>query len=351
MISAQDKQWMQLAIDEARKAEGLTSPNPIVGAVIVKENQLLGQGFHKKAGTPHAEVNAIASLDAPAPGATIYVTLEPCSTHGRTGPCTQAIIDAQFSRVVIGCLDPNPAHAGEAVTILEHAGLTVDHCCLEADCQALNPHFFHWITTGKPFVTLKMAMTLDGRIATGNGHSQWITGPDSRAFVQKLRQTHDAILVGGETVREDNPSLTVREPADWPRQPQKIILSSKTRRDFHKDLNIFKNNRFEPLFVKMEGNDWTDFLDDLGRRQITSLLIEGGGEIAAMALNAGIVNKIHFMIAPKILGGKKSRPVVGGPSPQQLTEALNLAPFEVTTFGNDLMLTTEPLPGQNPRFP
>ncbi|MCK5834385.1 MAG: bifunctional diaminohydroxyphosphoribosylaminopyrimidine deaminase/5-amino-6-(5-phosphoribosylamino)uracil reductase RibD [Lentisphaeria bacterium] len=325
---------MQQALELAKRAWGQTSPNPMVGAVIVKDQQVLGEGWHHKAGEAHAEVNAIADAGMACLGADIYVTLEPCSTHGRTPPCTQAIINAGIKRVFIGCLDPNPNHAGKAIDKLESAGIEVCHSILEKECRELNEHFFHWITTGQPFVMLKMAMTLDGKIATKSGQSQWITGPESREYVQTLRKLCDAIMVGGETVRADNPSLTVREEG-WS-QPQRVIASRQN--DFDSSLKIF-NDQTPIFFNDSPETSWDDLLCDLGQKGVTSLLIEGGGELASRALRARVINKAFFMIAPKILGGKESRPVVGGQNPVQLSEALELIDRKVEIFGQDIMIS------------
>lgn len=327
--------YMSRALELAKQAFGQTSPNPMVGAVIVKNGKIIGEGYHKKAGTAHAEVNAIADAGADAKDADIYVTLEPCSTYGRTPPCTKAIINAGIKRVFIGSLDPNPDHAGRAVKILNEAGLEVQSGFLQSECIQLNEHFFHWITTGKPFVILKMAMTLDGKIATKSGQSQWITSPASRGFVQQLRQLSDAILVGGSTVREDNPSLIVREPENWPCQPKRIILSHNFT--FDKSLNIFNGQK--PIFFNPQNQSWTDFLLDLGKQQITCLLVEGGGEVAAELLKHKVIDKVHFMIAPKILGGRDSRTVVGGESPQYLAEAADLKQTSIAQFGVDFMIS------------
>ena len=325
---------MQHALDLAKQAWGQTSPNPMVGAVVVKNQQIVGEGWHKKAGEAHAEVNAIANAGSACLGADIYVTLEPCSTHGRTPPCTEAIMNAGIKRVFIGCLDPNPNHAGKAISQLEAAGIEVKHSILEKECILLNEHFFHWITTGKPFVMLKMAMTLDGKIATKSGKSQWITGPESRTYVQQLRKSCDAIMVGGETVRLDNPSLTVREDG-WP-QPLRIIATRKN--DFKPSLKIF--NEQTPLFFNaQEKSSWEELLVKLGTKEITCLLIEGGGELAAMALATKMVHKVFFMIAPKILGGKESRCVIGGGNPTELSEAVELRDRKVETFGQDIMIS------------
>ncbi|MCK5805499.1 MAG: bifunctional diaminohydroxyphosphoribosylaminopyrimidine deaminase/5-amino-6-(5-phosphoribosylamino)uracil reductase RibD, partial [Lentisphaeria bacterium] len=218
---------MKLALRQAMRGWGRTSPNPMVGAVVVRDGVPVGRGYHCAAGTPHAEVHALADAGVAARGATVYVTLEPCCTHGRTPPCTQALVDAGVRRVVIGCLDPNPRHAGRAVGVLQAEGIEVEHGVLEKDCRRLNKAFFWWITHARPYVCLKMAMTLDGRIATAGGDSKWVTGPRARARVQRMRRWADAIMVGGETFRLDNPSLTVRTPQNWWRQPERCVWTSK----------------------------------------------------------------------------------------------------------------------------
>jgi len=331
----EDEKWMELACQEAKKALGLTSPNPIVGAIAIEDNKVLSQGYHKKAGSPHAEVNCIKN-NIDYSRATIYVTLEPCSTYGRTPPCTQAIIKAGFKKVVIGTLDPHPEHGGRAVSILEKEGIQVKHGVLEERCWNLNLPFFKWIQSQKPMVILKMAMTLDGKIATRSGQSQWITGPESREEVQRLRKISDAIMVGGETIRLDNPSLKVKED-NFSAQPQRFIWSSQTEWD--QSLKCFEDDGKCAIAVKPENKDeWEEFLTKIGKNGVTSLLIEGGGELAANALASEIVDSVKFFIAPKILLGRDSRPVIGGESPDNLAEALNLENVRSSQFGNDILI-------------
>lgn len=335
---ATDNRWMRRALVLAKRAWGRTSPNPMVGAVVVRDGREVGAGYHHRAGEPHAEVNALRDAGAAARDADLYVTLEPCCTHGRTPPCTEALIGAAVRRVVIGCLDPNPAHAGRAVGLLENAGIQVVTAVQERACQVLNEAFFHWIQTGRPFVLLKMAMTLDGKIATAGGDSQWVTGPQARNRVQRMRQWADAIMVGGETVRMDDPSLTVRTPRNWPCQPRKIIWTRRT--DYDRSLHIWADAENPPLFAAPDIRaDWSDFLLDLGAQGVTALLIEGGGELASACLREGIVDKVAFFVAPKILGGRGSRPVVGGAAPASLTDALDVDQLQVQRVGKDLLLT------------
>jgi len=310
----------------------------MVGAVVVRADHEAGAGWHHAAGLPHAEVNALAQAGAAARDSTMYVTLEPCCTHGRTPPCTGAILDAGVARVVVGCLDANPKHAGRGVELLRANGVDVTVGVHEGRCRELNEAFFCWVRRGRPFVILKMAMTLDGKIATRDGQSQWITGEKARARVQRLRQWADAVMVGAETVRRDDPSLTVRTPRNWPRQPRKIVWSRS--RDFPPSLKIWADPDNPPGFVRTETpSDWGRFLEGLGREEVTALLVEGGGELAAACLGAGIVDKVEFFIATKVLGGRNSRPVVGGADPGSLADALPLRDVSVRRVGEDLLVT------------
>ncbi|OGV82137.1 MAG: riboflavin biosynthesis protein RibD [Lentisphaerae bacterium RIFOXYA12_64_32] len=339
MRAPSDKDWMRKALRLARRAWGQTTPNPMVGAVLVRHGREVGAGYHHRAGLPHAEVEALhVAAGARARGATLYVTLEPCCTHGRTPPCTDAILAAGVARVVVGCLDPNPRHAGRGVAALRDKGIEVEVGVLEAECRELNEAFFCWIQHRRPFVLLKMAMTLDGRIATASGESQWITGEKARAQVQKLRQWAGAILVGGETVRRDNPNLTVRSPQNWWRQPLKLVWSRQ--RAVPKNLNIWKDPTNPPRNVSpATPAQWRRLLAELGAQEVTALLIEGGGELAAACLRAGIVDKVQFYVAPKILGGRGSRPVVGGPDPIALADALALCDVRIQRVGADFVVT------------
>ncbi len=338
-FTADDRRFMRRALVLARRAWGRTSPNPMVGAVLVRADGTVdGEGWHRQAGLPHAEVEAITNAETDTRDSTMYVTLEPCCTSGRTPPCTQAIVAAGIKRVVIGTLDPNPAHAGRAVEILQHAGIAVATGLHEQDCRNLNEAFFHWITHKKPFVLLKMAMTLDGRIATATGDSKWVTGEKARACVQRLRQWADAIMIGGNTAMQDDPELTVRTPQNWRCQPKPIVWSSK--KSLPCNLKLCNDSERRPLLVQPRtDSEWNDFLLALGRENITSLLVEGGGELAAKCLDAGIVNKVMFFIAPKILGGRNSRPVVGGDNPNALAAARKLEKVSTQRVGDDILVS------------
>ena len=337
MDASEDCRWMDEAIALAKRAYGLCSPNPMVGAVVVKDGVKVGEGYHHKAGEPHAEPNALDDAGDNANGATLYVTLEPCSTYGRTPPCTERIKRSGVRRVVIGVLDDNPAHAGAAVAILREAGIDVTVGVRENECREMNESFFWWVRERRPFVILKMAMTLDGKIATADGVSKWISGPQARDYVQMLRRGADAVMVGGSTARTDNPSLLVRTPADWPAQPRRFIWTSKP---LPSTLSMFSDNGPKPEIAKpVSSEEWDDFLRRLASENVTCLLLEGGGELAASALKAGAVQKIVFFVAPKILGGRASRPVVGGDSLFSLDNPLKIKDMKTTSIGDDLLIT------------
>ena len=311
----------------------------MVGAVVVgRKDELLGEGYHQRVGGPHAEVHALEAAGAGARGATLYVSLEPCSTAGRTPPCTDAIIRAGIGRVVIACPDPNPKHAGRAVHLLKEKGIdTTIGVCQEA-AETLNEAFFVWIRQRRPFVLLKMAMTLDGKIATAGGDSKWVTGEKARRHVQKLRRWADAVLVGGETVRQDDPALTVRTPRNWARQPRKLVWTRTAMSGA--ELAIFADPGNPPEFIHPASSaQWKAQLAELGRQDVVALLIEGGGELAAACIRAGIVDKVAFFVAPKILGGRDSRPAVGGHSPSVMADALPLTDTCVRRIGDDFLLT------------
>ena len=330
-----DREFMLEALALAKMGWGTTNPNPMVGAVIVRDGKIIGRGFHRKAGEPHAEINALNDVkrrNIDPRGATIYVTLEPCSTYGRTPPCTEAIIANGLSRVVIGSLDPNPKHNGKAVEILRANNIEVEYGVESAACNELNRPFFCWVTTGKPLLILKMAMTLDGSIATASGDSKWVTGSDARKRVQQLRRLCDAVIVGANTVRLDHPQLTVREPESWERQPLRVVASSKFTEE---ELNEFFPDGNACIADLSTKEKWEAFLVTLGERKMTAVLLEGGGELAGSALRAGVVDYVEFHIAPKLLGGT-GRPVVGGLGPELMKQAQILNNVEIKQYGDDI---------------
>lgn len=333
-----DSEYMLQALALAKLGWGLTNPNPMVGAVIVRDGKVIGEGFHRKAGEAHAEINAIN--DALRRGhdtekSTIYVTLEPCSSYGRTPPCTDAIIAHKFSRVVIGSLDPNPKHNGRAVELLRAQGIEVEYGVESAACAKLNAAFFHWVTTGRPLVMLKMAMTLDGNIATASGNSKWVTGSEARKRVQRLRRLSDAIIVGGNTVRCDHPQLTVREPENWERQPMRFIASTTfteaEKNEFFPDGNAEIVDLSTPEL-------WEKFLRDAGEKKMTAILLEGGGVFAGSALRAGVVDYVEYHIAPKLLCGA-GRQVSGGEAPELMSHARQLFNMDVERCGDDIIVS------------
>ncbi|MEM1295977.1 MAG: bifunctional diaminohydroxyphosphoribosylaminopyrimidine deaminase/5-amino-6-(5-phosphoribosylamino)uracil reductase RibD [Verrucomicrobiota bacterium] len=300
-----DIHWMRLAIDEARKGLGATSPNPPVGAVIVKGGCFLAKGHHQKAGMPHAEIEAIQTADpADLIGATLYVTLEPCSTRGKTGACTTLIKKTGIRRVVIGCLDPNPKHSGKALKILNRAEIETTTGVLEKDCRNLIRFFAKHVTTRRPYVIAKTGMTLDGRIAPPPGGSQWITGEKARRDVQRLRSRVDAILVGGETVRRDDPALTLRgefAPTNRP-QPWRVVVTRSGRIPKRsKLLSDEFSDRTKVFHVEHLG----PVLDELGEMDVTCVLLECGGRLMAQAFEEQLVDEITFYIAPLIGGGSR----------------------------------------------
>lgn len=332
--SADDKNFMARALTLARRGVGKTSPNPAVGAVIASDGQILAEGWHRGAGKPHAEIEALRKVrDADLRKATLYVTLEPCSTQGRTPPCTDAVIAAGFRRVVWGATDPNPAHAGRAAALFAKAGIRVTRGVLEKECTALNESWNHWIVTGMPFVTAKCGMSLDGRISTRSGTPPWITNEASRRDAMKLRASVDAILVGAGTVRADNPRLTIRLPGKHT-QPWRVILTRSGK--LPKDAFVFTDEHRERTLV-FQGRSLRSVLKELGRRQVTSVMMEGGGTVLGEAFDRNLVNRVQFYIAPVILGGPT--PAVGGRGIAHWKDVPPLADMAYRRFGSDVRIT------------
>ncbi len=328
---------MREALQLAEQGVGWTSPNPAVGAVILDaKGRQLATGWHQRAGAPHAESMALAAVRSKAKlrGATLLVTLEPCSTHGRTPPCVDAIISSGIKSVVIGCLDPNPSHAGRAVKLLQSAGLKVTTGILENECRKLIRTFGKWITTGRPWVIAKMAVSLDGRLTRPPGESQWLTATEARNDVHELRSRVDAIMVGAGTVRADNPQLTARLPKGhvrYGRQPLRVVLADKlplpsSYRLFSKSLRrgtlIYRS---QPL---------TDVMDLLGRRNVTSLLVEGGAAVFGSLFSLGLVDEVVAYVTPMICG-TGGRPVIDLRLPGG---SMQMNDVEWTTLGRDVRL-------------
>lgn len=363
-----DSDYMARALALAARGKGYTSPNPCVGAVVVKDGQVLGQGFHPKAGGPHAEVVAIDDALTRAPeklsGSTIYVTLEPCNHFGKTPPCTHKILNAGIGRVVVACKDPNPNVAGGGIEFLREKGLDVVSGLMEQEALTLIEDFVWNVQNDKtPFVTLKCAATLDGYIATRTGDSQWITSGASRNFGHELRHQNDAILIGSGTLHGDNPSLTARIEGKQTRDPVRIVLDTRlTIKENAKivvqessaptiiitgqDSNPSKIQRLKArgvqvLECRVSENllDLNDLMIKLRNLSITSLLIEGGGHVAASALAAGIVNKVCYFLAPKIMGGNDGIAVFKGPGPEKIKDVCELTRVNTRHFGSDILIT------------
>ncbi|MFM2082919.1 MAG: hypothetical protein RL380_1610 [Verrucomicrobiota bacterium] len=364
--------FLQLALRLARRGQGCTSPNPMVGAVLVRAGKILGRGWHRRAGEPHAEIEALRDAQRRghhSRGATLYVTLEPCCTHGRTPPCTAAIIAAGIKRVVVGTTDPNPQHLGRGLKTLRRAGIEVIHGDLAADCARLNEAFNHWIVQRTPLVTVKAAMTLDGKIATATGESKWITGARARAHGMKLRHASDAILVGVNTVLADDPSLTARgQSAAGQKILRRFVLDSHARTPLTAKIITDKSAALTTIVVsasapkrrvaaltkrvhvlvapaqKKSKLDLPWLLKRLGSEHITRLLVEGGGEVNASFLLGGHTQRVAFFYAPKILGGRAARKGVAGDGAAKLADALQLDEIKWRKLGDDLLLTARVLP-------
>jgi len=355
--------YMKRALELAALARGHTSPNPMVGAVLVKDGQVLGEGFHRRAGEPHAEVHALRQAGEAARGATLYVNLEPCAHYGRTPPCTRELIAAGIARVHMAMLDPNPLVSGRGKAEMEAAGITTAVGEHEEEARALNEVFAKYITTGYPFVIAKFAMSLDGKIATSAGESRWITGEEARRYVHGLRDTVDAVMVGVNTVIADDPLLTVRLAAPDLRQPLRVIVDSKGRTPLYarvldpglpgktiiatselipeKKLAEFRDQGIEVLISPARGGmvDLERLMQALGQREISSVLLEGGGTILASAFAAGLVDKVLAFIAPKIIGGKAAPTPVGGEGAPSLAQALTLKRVAVERLGPDVLIS------------
>ena len=324
---------MRAALFEARKGSGCTHPNPAVGAVLVKGRRILSKGWHLAAGCPHAEIEALNGLKnrRSAKGCTLFVTLEPCSTHGRTPPCTQAIIGAGITRVVYGACDPNPRHAGRADAILQAAGIEVVSGLLALECAELNAGWNKWISTGLPLVIAKAGMSLDGRIASPPGR-RWITSPESREDAMDLRARSGAILVGGETIRTDNPKLTVRGRAGIP-QPWRVIWTKSG--NLPSPSHVF-TDRHRLRTLVYQGKSLRSVLRDLGRRGVEQVLIEGGGRTLGEAFDGGLVDRVVFYIAPVLMGGPVS--AVGGRGAGAIADGVPLENVSYRVVGGDMRI-------------
>lgn len=351
--------YMRRAIALAKKGEGRVNPNPMVGAVIVKEGRIIGEGYHPAWGELHAERNALACCSEPPEGATLYVTLEPCCHYGRTPPCTEAILQAGIKKVVIGSCDPNPQVCGKGAAILRGAGIAVEEGLLKEECDEMNAVFFHYITTATPYLVMKYAMTADGKIATVTDASRWITGKAARQHVHGLRHKYSGIMVGIGTVLKDDPLLTCR--LENGRNPVRIICDSRLRIPADSRIcrtagevptivacavrDTEKSARLEALGVRVltvpdeDGKvSLPELMKELGRLGIDSILLEGGGLLNYSALKAGLAREVYAYVAPKIFGGAGAKTPVGGPGVLLPEESFPLTAPEITVLGNDLLL-------------
>ncbi|WP_099467271.1 bifunctional diaminohydroxyphosphoribosylaminopyrimidine deaminase/5-amino-6-(5-phosphoribosylamino)uracil reductase RibD [Konateibacter massiliensis] len=354
--------YMKMAIELAKKGRGFVSPNPLVGAVIVKDKAVIGQGFHEKYGSPHAERNAINSCVVSPKGGTLYVTLEPCCHYGKTPPCTDAIIESGIKKVVIGSFDPNPLVSQKGIAILREHGIeVVEHVCRE-ECERLNKVFFHFIKTKMPYVTMKYAMTLDGKIATFSGKSKWITAETARAHVQQERHNHTAIMVGVGTVLLDDPLLTCRMEGGV--NPVRVICDSSLQTPLTAQVIVtakeiptiiatscndlqkwkpYEQAGCELLAIPPKGKhlDLPELMRRLGEKSIDSILLEGGAALNWSALNERIVNKVCCYIAPKLFGGENAKTPVGGMGVEKPSDAFLLKNSIVMRLGEDMLIESE----------
>lgn len=332
-----DEKFMRAALTEARKGLGLTSPNPAVGAVLVSKNKILSRGHHRRAGSAHAEVDCLTKLRGKMPpDATLYVTLEPCSTIGRTGACTDAIAESGVRKLVVGALDPNPKHAGRGIAKLEKAGLNVQVGVLANECTEINESFNKWIATRLPFVVAKCGMSLDGRLTAPPSEGPWLTSATARRHARRLRAQVDAILVGAETIRADNPRLTVRgQPRA--KQPRRIVLSRSGK--LPRVSRVF-SDRFAERTSVYGDIELTALLRELGAQDVTSVLIEGGGNVLGQALDQRLIDKIQVYAAPVFTGGPTI--ALGGAGTDSTKNAARLHRVRYEKIGDDICVTGYP---------
>jgi len=378
-----DRDYMKLALQLAERGRGRTRPNPMVGAVIVKNGRIIATGYHRKAGQPHAEVIALASAGPKAKGATLYLNLEPCCHDDkRTPPCTRAVLASGIKRVVVAMQDPNPKVTGKGIRELTRAGIKVKTGVLRSEAEHLNEVFAKWITTGRPFVTMKVATSLDGKIASATGESHWITGKTARAYVHQLRSEVDAVMVGIGTILADDPRLTARLAGKKGYDPIRIVVDSRLRIPLESKIlhlaspparkgelkfrtfgagqlqssartvlattkrasneKIQEVEKLGAQVLVMEDSNGrvnlTALMKELGRIEITNLLLEGGSELNASMLCEGLVDKAIFLIASKIIGGQNAISAVGGSMARPLSQAFNVSDLQVRRLGEDLLI-------------
>lgn len=357
-----DRDYMRLALELAERGRGWTAPNPMVGAVLVKDGRIIGRGWHAKYGGLHAERSALKDCTQSPAGATMYVTLEPCCHHGRQPPCTEAILEAGISRVVVGSDDPNPLVAGKGIAMLRERGVTVETGVLKEACDGLNQVFFHFIRTRRPYVVMKYAMTMDGKIATRTGQSQWITGEAARRRVHQDRHQYTAIMVGVGTVLADNPLLTCR--MEGGKNPIRVICDTRLRTPLDSQLvrtageiptilatactDEARKAPYESagcrvlVLPKRDGRvDLTALMERLGGESIDSVLLEGGGTLNWAALESGLVQKVQTYIAPKLFGGAQAKSPVAGLGVDTPAQAIRLKNSAVIPVGEDFLIESE----------
>lgn len=359
MSIVDDERWMRRALHLAEKGRGRTSPNPLVGAVLVKDGQIIGEGYHTKAGESHAEIVALGKAGDKARGATLYLNLEPCTHYGKTPPCAPAVIEAGVSRVVVGMEDPNPRVTGKGVASLMEAGLDVKMGILERECRKLNEAFCKYISHQVPFIILKVAATLDGKVATRNGESKWITGEVSRRFVHRIRDQVDGVIVGIRTVLKDDPMLTARIKGG--KDPFRIVLDSRLRIPENSKMieaspskaiiattEIAPQRKIESLEKKgvrvlifgskMGKVDLKACLSKLGEMGMMSLLVEGGSQVSGSFLDEGLVDKILLFFSPKLIGDSLAPGIFGGEGTHQLRDAFSITELKIRRMGEDILL-------------
>ncbi len=363
-----DRWHMQRALELAARGRGYVEPNPMVGSVVVKGAEVIGEGWHREFGGPHAEVEALRIAGKRAAGATMYVTLEPCCHQGKTPPCTRAIIEARLGRLVIGQPDPFPEVAGKGIAELVAAGIEVDVGLLEAEARRLNAPYLKLLSTGRPWVLAKWAMSADGKIATRTGASRWISGEESRKVVHALRGRVDAIVVGRETARRDDPLLTAQPPG--PRTALRVVVDS--RASLSSESQLARTAGEVPVMVAVgpeapeaerqrltqagcevlvchaesRAGRLDELLAELGRRRMTNVLVEGGGRLLGSLLDAGQIDEVHVFIAPKLIGGASAPSPIGGEGVEEISQALALEQVEVEQAGPDVYLRGRVLQGQ-----
>jgi diaminohydroxyphosphoribosylaminopyrimidine deaminase / 5-amino-6-(5-phosphoribosylamino)uracil reductase len=357
-----DVQYMERALELAKKGAGYTNPNPLVGAVIVKDGRIIGEGYHEVYGSHHAEVNAFRNATEDVKGATMYVTLEPCSHYGKTPPCAKAIVEKGIRKVIVALGDPNPEVAGRGIKILRDNGIEVVTGVLEEESRRLNEIFLKYITTKLPFCILKTAMTLDGKIAARTGDSKWITNEESRRYVHKLRHRVSSIMVGVGTIIQDDPLLNTRIQEGNGIDPIRIVVDTSGKIPLGaRVLNIKSNSKTiiavtelapqeklkeferigaEVIITPLIENrvDLKYLMKALGERKIDSVLLEGGSELNYSAMEAGIIDKVNAFIAPKFIGGREAKTPVGGLGRPLMKDALMLKDIEIHRFGDDIMI-------------